>query len=82
MGQGADLDVLEDRKISVPCLELNPRWPSPYRSLYTDYEIPASRSYTNHIQTQVDRHAPVNKGKPQIYCRSLTESVTAELCPL
>jgi len=64
--------------MSVPCWELNPGWPSPYHSLYTDYDILASRPYINHIQIQVDRNAPVNKGKQQISCRSLTDSVTAE----
>ena len=78
MSQRADLDVSEDRKISVRYWELNPGWPSPYPSLYTDHDIPASRSYINHIQTQVDRHTPVNKGKPQISCRSLTDRVTAK----
>jgi hypothetical protein len=50
----------------------------PYPSLCTDYDIPGPLSYINHIQTQVDRHSPGNKGKPQISCRSLADSVMAE----
>jgi hypothetical protein len=78
VSQRADLDVFEDRKIPVPCWELNTGWPSPYPSAYTGYDMPAELSYITHIQAQVDRQAPVNKGKPQISCSRLKESVTAE----